>query len=133
MTLEKVKAYLDRRINTDDILKLSDEELTKYFETSKLILNTFYVIDDIQIDDSKALVYGEEMLFLFNSNIDINLFYQYNGLSTFDIGGAVKGTVDYSQRGELIPNLLKAILASLDIPEKMEDPNKRVKNVFTCL
>ena len=79
MTLEKVKAYLDRRINTDDILKLSDEELTKYFETSKLILNTFYVIDDIQIDDSKALVYGEEMLFLFNSNIDINLFYQYNG------------------------------------------------------
>ena len=133
MTLEKIKAYLDRRINTDDILKLSDEELTKYFETSKLILNTFYVIDDIPIEDSKALVYGEEMLFLFNSNIDINLFYQYNGLSTFDIGGAVKGTVDYSQRGELIPNLLKAILASLDIPEKMEDPNKRVKNVFTCL
>ena len=133
MTLEKVKTYLNRRINTDDILKLSDEELTKYFETSKLILNTFYVIDDIQIDDSKALVYGEEMLFLFNSNIDINLFYQYNGLSTFDIGGAVKGTVDYSQRGELIPNLLKAILASLDIPEKMEDPTKRVKNVFTCL
>ena len=70
MTLEKVKTYLNRRINTDDILKLSDEELTKYFETSKLILNTFYVIDDIQIDDSKALVYGEEMLFLFNSNID---------------------------------------------------------------
>lgn len=133
MTIEKVKQYLNRRINTEELLKLDNDKLEKYFNTASLILNTFYVLDSVSVLDSLALIYGEEMLFLFNSNIDLNLFYQYNGLSTFDIGGAVKGTVDYSLKGEYIPAMLKAILASLEVEERIEDPNSKVKCAYTCL
>lgn len=133
MTIEKIKEYLNRRINTDELLKLNNAQLEKYFNTANLILNTFYVMEDVPIEESEALIYGEEMLFLFNANIDLNLFYQYQGLSTFDVGGAIKGTVDYSQKGELIAPMLKAILASLEVEERIEDPNSKVKCGFTCL
>lgn len=133
MTLEKVKQYLKRRINTEELLQLDDSQLEKYFNTASLILNTFYVLDSITVLDSLALIHGEEMLFLFNSNIDLNLFYQYNGLTSFAIEGAVNGTVDYSLKGEFIPAMLKAILASLEVEEKIEDPNSKVKTGFTCV
>jgi hypothetical protein len=74
------------------------------------------------------------MLFLYNSNIDLNLFYQYEGLTSFNIGkGAVQGSVDYKNKGDLLSALVKNMLASLGIEEKIELADSKVKNSFTWL
>lgn len=133
MNLDDTKNYLVTRINSSELLLLSDLELTKYFTTASNLLNTFYKMEDLLDDSILTRVTGEEMLFLFNSNIDLNLFYQYEGLTSFDIGGAIKGAVDYKNVGDLFSTYVKAILESEGIEEKIESPNKKVKNKFTWL
>lgn len=133
MVLSDVKAYLQTRINSSDLLLLSDQELTKYLSTSQNLLGTFYYIENLS-DENLTKVVGEEMLFLFNSNIDLNLFYQYEGLSSFNIGnGAIQGSVDYKNKGDLFSTYVKSILESLGIEEKIEQPNSKVRNGFTWL
>ena len=133
MNLADIKTYLSTRINASDILSLSDAELTKYMSTASNLLSTFYKIEDLTDDSKLALVTGEEMLFLFNSNIDLNLFYQYEGLTSFDVGGAIKGSVDYKNVGDLFSQYVKAFLESEGIEEKIDSPNKKVKHKFTWL
>jgi len=133
MNLADIKTYLSTRINASDILSLSDAELTKYMSTASNLLNVFYKMEDLTDDSKLALVTGEEMLFLFNSNIDLNLFYQYEGLTSFDVGGAIKGSVDYKNVGDLFSQYVKAFLESEGIEEKIDSPNKKVKHRFTWL
>lgn len=134
MTLDDIKTYLSTRINAEGLLSQSDEELNKFMFTSQNLLGTFYYIEEIKEDSDLAKVVGEEMLFLFNSNIDLNLFYQYEGLTSFDVGnGAIKGSVDYKNKGDLFSAYVKAILASLGIEEKIQNPDAKVKNGYTWL
>jgi len=133
MNLDDIKIYLSTRINSSDLLLLSDFELTKYMSTASNLLSTFYKMEDLTDDSKLALVTGEEMLFLFNSNIDLNLFYQYEGLTSFDVGGAIKGSVDYKNVGDLFSQYVKAFLESEGIEEKIDSPNKKVKHRFTWL
>ena len=134
MTLADIKTYLEKRINASEILALPDEELEKYMMTSVNLLDTFFYTEQI-VDPLKfAMIIGEEMIFLFNSNIDLNLFYQYEGLTSFTIGnGAIKGEVDYKNKGDLFSPYVKSILESLGIEEKIETPGSKVKNSFTWL
>jgi len=131
MTLADIKTYLATRINAEDLLALSDDELTKYMNTSYNLLNTFYKLEEITSADDLTKVVSEEMIFLFNADIDLNLFYQYEGLTSFDVGGAIKGSVDYKNKGDLFSPFVKAILAALGIEERIESPNSKVKNGFT--
>lgn len=133
MNLADIKTYLSTRINASDFLSLSDDELTKYMLTASNLLSTFYKMEDLTDDSILSRVTGEEMLFLFNSNIDLNLFYYYEGLTSFDIGGAIKGAVDYKNVGDLFSTYVKAILESEGIEERIDSPNKKVKNKFTWL
>lgn len=133
MVLDDVKAYLSTRINSSDLLLNSDEDLTKYMTTAQNLLNTFYHIENLS-DEDLVKVVGEEMLFLFNSNIDLNLFYQYEGLSSFNVGnGAIQGSVDYKNKGDMFSAYVKSILESLGIEEKIEQPNSKVRNGYTWL
>ena len=133
MVLSDVKAYLQTRINSSELLAQSDTELTKYMGTSQNLLNTYYHIETLS-DENLTKVIGEEMLFLFNSNIDLNLFYQYEGLTSFNIGnGAIQGSVDYNNKGDLFSTYVKALLESLGVEEKIEQPNSKVRNGFTWL
>lgn len=134
MELNDIKIYLATRINTSEILSESDEVLVQYLTTAERILNTFYYIEQISDEKDLIAVVAEEMLFLYNSNIDLNLFYQYEGLTSFNIGkGSVQGSVDYKNKGDLLSAMVKAMLASLGIEEKIEIPDSKVKNGFTWL
>ncbi len=135
MTLTEIKEYLVSRINAYELLELTDEDLSKYMTTAINILDTFYGIGDYELLDSELVpVVAEEMIFLFNSNIDLNLFYQYEGLTSFNIGkGAVQGAVDYKNKGDLFSRYVKAMLERLGISPIVEDPNLKVKNSFTWL
>lgn len=134
MTLADIKTYLDTRINAVQFLELQDEQLSKYMLTSINLLDTFYIMEELKDDVKLAKVVGEEMLFLFNSNIDLNLFYQYEGLTSFQIGnGAVQGSVDYSNKGDLFSPIVKAMLDAFGVEERIESPNARVKSGFTWL
>lgn len=134
MELNDIKIYLATRINTSEILSESDEVLIQYLATAERILNTFYYMEQITEERDLIAVVAEEMLFLYNSNIDLNLFYQYEGLTSFNIGkGAVQGSVDYKNKGDLLSAMVKAMLASLGIEEKIELPDSKVRNGFTWL
>lgn len=134
MELNNIKIYLATRINTSEILSESDEVLIQYLATAERILNTFYYMEQITEERDLIAVVAEEMLFLYNSNIDLNLFYQYEGLTSFNIGkGAVQGSIDYKNKGDLLSAMVKAMLASLGIEEKIELPDSKVKNGFTWL
>lgn len=133
MNLDDIKIYLSTRINSSELLLLSDFELTKYLSTATNLLNTFYKMEDLTDDSKLVLVTGEEMLFLFNSNIDLNLFYQYEGLTSFDVGGAIKGSVDYKNVGDLFSQFVRSFLESEGIEEKIDSPTKKVKHKFTWL
>lgn len=134
MTLADIKAYLEKRINTADFLALPDEELEKYMVTAVNLLDTYFHTEQI-IDQSKfTIIIGEEMVFLFNANIDLNLFYQYEGLTSFNVGkGAVQGSVDFKNKGDLFSPYVKAVLESLGIEEKVTTPGSKVTNSFTWL
>lgn len=133
MVLSDVKAYLQTRINASDLLSESDQNLTKYMATANNLLSTFYHIENLS-DENLSTVVGEEMLFLFNSNIDLNLFYQYEGLTSFNIGnGAIQGSVDYKNKGDFFSAYVKSILESLGIEEKIDQPNSKVRNGYTWL
>lgn len=132
MDLDAIKAYLATRINAEDLLALDNVELTKYMTTSYNLLDTFYKIEDIQHSEDLVKVVSEEMIFLFNANIDLNIFYQYEGLTSFNVGkSAVQGSVDYSNKGDLFSPFVKAILSALGIEERIESPNSKVKTGFT--
>lgn len=134
MDLDAIKTYLATRINSGDLLALSNVELTKYMTTAYNLLDTFYKIEDIKNSEDLVKVVSEEMIFLFNSNIDLNLFYQYEGLTSFNVGkGAVQGSVDYKNKGDLFSPFVKAILSALRIEERIESPNSKVKTGFTWL
>ena len=134
MTLNDIKTYLEKRINTSEFLALSDEELEKYMMTSVNLLDTFYYTDQIKDQLKFAMIIGEEMIFLFNSDIDLNLFYRYEGLTSFRIGeGAIQGSVDFKNKGDLFSPYVKSILESLGIEEKIETPGSKVTNSFTWL
>ncbi len=134
MTLADIKTYLEKRINTSEFLALSDEELEKYMMTAVNLLDTFYYTDQIKDQLKFAMIIGEEMIFLFNSDIDLNLFYRYEGLTSFRIGeGAIQGAVDYKNKGDLFSPYVKSILESLGIEEKIETPGSKVTNSFTWL
>lgn len=134
MNLSDVKEYLIKRINSGELLSLVDCELEKYLFTSYTLLETFYYIEDIKDDDDLAKVVGEEMIFLFNSDIDLNLFYRYEGLTSFKIGdSAIQGTVDYSNKGSLFSPIVRSILDSLGIEEKIQSYDAHVKSGFTWL
>lgn len=131
MVLNDIKVYLLTRINTSEILEETDQELNKYMVTAYNLLNTFYVLDNVS-DEALVKIIGEEMIFLFNSNIDLNLFYQYEGLTSFKVGdNAIQGTVDYKNKGALFSDYVKGILASLGIEERIELPETKVKTGFT--
>lgn len=133
MTLADVKTYLSSRIQTDDFLANSDAFLTKYMNTANMLLGTYYYIEQIKEESDLVKVVGEEMIFLYNADIDLNLFYRYEGLTSFGIGmNAIKGDVDYSNKGDLFSPIVKAILESLGIEEKIEDINRKVKERYTC-
>lgn len=121
MTLNELKTYLSGRIGTSKLLALADTELTKYMNTSQLLLNTYFNFSDISLLDQQVAVVAQEMLFLFNSNIDLNLFYEYNGLQSFNIGGAVQGTVAYNQVGSLFGRIVKGLLQANGITQKVQD------------
>lgn len=134
MTLADIKTYLDTRINAVQFLELQDEQLSKYMLTSINLLDTFYIMEELKDDEKLAKVVGEEMLFLFNSNIDLNLFYQYEGLTSFGIGnGSIQSAVDYSNKGDLFSPIVKAMLDAFGVEERIESPNARVKSGFTWL
>lgn len=119
MDLIGCKTYLATRINASDFLTLSDSELTKYMTTAYNLLDTFYFIDVLS-DENLTKVVSEEMLFLFNANIDLNLFYQYEGLTSFGVGNrAIQGSVDYKNKGDLFSPFVKAILDSLGVEERI--------------
>lgn len=132
MTLADVKTYLSSRIQTDDFLSESDAELTKYMYTADMLLSTFYFMDELEDEQALIKVVGEEMIFLYNADIDLNLFYRYEGLTSFGIGmNAIKGDVDYSNKGDLFSPIVKAMLESLGIEEKIEGINQKVKERYT--
>lgn len=131
MNLTDIKTYLTKRINTEDFLSLSDEELEKYMYTADKLLNTYYKVETIIDEDVYIGILAEEMLFLSKVNIDLNLFYEYNGLTSFNIGGAVQGSVDYSNKGNLFSIFVKASLENLGIEKKTDLPENRTKNIFS--
>lgn len=134
MELDKIKLYLATRINSSEFLAEKDEVLLQYLATAQRILNIFYYMEQIINQNDLIAVIAEQMLFLYNSNIDLNLFYQYEGLTSFNIGkGAVQGSVDYKNKGDLLSALVKNMLASLGIEEKIELADSKVKNSFTWL
>lgn len=134
MSLADIKSYLKARINTDDLLSSSDEDLNRYLNTSEIILNVFFYFDQVKDDLNKVQLLSEEMIFLFNSNIDLNTFYQYEGLSSFAIGeNAIKGTVDYSIVAPLVSPLVRSMMEALGIDERVNLPGQKVKNGFTWL
>lgn len=134
MELDKIKLYLATRINSSEFLAEEDEILLQYLATAQRILNIFYYMEQIINQNDLIAVIAEQMLFLYNSNIDLNLFYQYEGLTSFNIGkGAVQGSVDYKNKGDLLSALVKNMLASLGIEEKIELADSKVKNSFTWL
>ena len=132
MTLADVKTYLSSRIQTSDFLSESDMELTKYMYTADMLLSTFYFMDELEDEQALIKVTGEEMIFLYNADIDLNLFYRYEGLTSFGIGqNAIKGDVDYSNKGDLFSPIVKAMLESLGIEEKIDGINQKVKERYT--
>ena len=134
MNLNDIKTYLSKRINVSDFLELSDEQLQKYMITAANILDVFYYMDQLKDDQKLAAVIAQEMVFLFHANIDLNLFYQYQGLTTFNIGkSAIQGSVDFKNKGDLFSTYVKAMLQSLGIEEKIQLPDSKVKNGFTWL
>lgn len=94
-SLENIKLYLSKRINTEEFLSLGDEELEKYMNTSLYLLNTFYDFSKATEDQVRVPIIAEEMLYLSYSNIDFDLFSNYEGLLNFGVEGAVNGTVAY--------------------------------------
>lgn len=94
-SLENIKLYLSKRINTEEFLSLDDEELEKYMNTSLYLLNTFYDFSKATEEVVRVPIIAEEMLYLSYSNIDFDLFSNYEGLLKFGVEGAVNGTVAY--------------------------------------
>lgn len=130
MSLNDLKTYLSGRIGTSAILSLADSELTKYMNTSEMLLNTYWNFTEISLLDQQVAIVAQEMLFLFNSNIDLNLFYEYNGLQSFNIGGAVQGTVAYNQVGSLFGKIVKGLLEANGISQKIEDADSDLFTSF---
>ena len=133
MELSEVKIYLSTRINSKDLLLLSDSELQKYFDTAYMLLNTFYEVSEYTQEVRLIPVIGEEMLFLYFANIDLNLFYQYEGLKQFSVEGAIAGQVAYDQVGDLFSRVVRGMLQALGIDSRIEDPDAKIKNTYTWL
>lgn len=118
--LEDIKNYLNGRARAEQILKLTDNELEKYVNLALIILETYYKIDELLVPETRNTIIAEETLFVFKNNTDFEKFYEYEGLSQFNIAGAIQGTVS-DDEGKLIPSFVKALLYAAGIDKVQED------------
>lgn len=127
--LEDIKNYLNGRARAEQILKLSDNELEKYVNLALIILETYYKMDELLVPETRNAIIAEETLFVFKNNTDFEKFYEYEGLSQFNIAGAIQGTVS-DDEGKLIPSFVKALLFAAGIDKIQEDIDSDLFTTF---
>ena len=127
--LEDIKNYLNGRARAEQILKLTDKELEKYVNLALTILETYYKIDELLVPETRNTIIAEETLFVFKNNTDFEKFYEYEGLSQFNIAGAIAGTVT-DDEGKLIPSFVKALLYAAGIDKVQEDIDSDLFTTF---
>lgn len=115
--IDKIQQYLNKRARGEALA--ADIQLEKYIQLSKNILKVYYYIDSVAEQDY-IWILAQESLFIYNNNIDLDTFYTYEGLSTFNIAGSIQGTVS-DETGSLLSPFVKAICKSLDIQKKQQD------------
>lgn len=127
MNQEKIRNYLNERYKGDDIL--TNENFDKILFTAYTFIKVYFPIESLD-EDTLSPIVAEEALFISKYDIDFNAYYEYNGLSTFDIAGVVKGTMG-DVRGELFPPIVKGMLEKAGIVIQLNIG--RVKNQYTYL
>lgn len=129
MNKEKIRNYIEKRYNTEEILNLDEESRDSIFFTAFVLLSVFYSIEVVDVDIASQII-AEEAIFLSKFNIDFNAYYQYEGLSSFDIAGAIKGSVEF-RNNELFSPIVKAMLEREGLVQLVS--YSRVKNSYTYL
>ena len=129
MNKEKIRKYLESRYNADKILNLDEETFDKILFTAYSLLSTYYSIKDVEEDIISPII-AEQSIFMSKYDIDFDAYYEYSGLSTFDIGSAVKGTVR-EIKNDLISPIVLAMLEKEGIVNLVA--TGRVKNHYTYL
>jgi hypothetical protein len=129
MNKEKIRKYLESRYNADKILNLDEETFDKILFTAYSLLSTYYSIKDVEEDIISPII-AEQSIFMSKYDIDFDAYYEYSGLSTFDIGSAVKGTVRET-KNDLISPIVLAMLEKEGIVNLVS--TGRVKNHYTYL
>jgi hypothetical protein len=92
-------------------------------------LETYYKIDELLVPETRNTIIAEETLFVFKNNTDFEKFYEYEGLSQFNIAGAIAGTVT-DDEGKLIPSFVKALLYAAGIDKVQEDIDSDLFTTF---
>ena len=92
MSIQKFKTYLSERpyINQD----YSDDELSKILSFSKQIIFLFYNIDE-NFKNSPEFEFPlfEEAIYLLQNDPTSEYLTKYEGLSSFNVAGAISATV----------------------------------------
>lgn len=133
MNFNSIKTYLSGRIGTTEILAETDTVLSAYFNTANNLLTTFYDFSSLESEDIQSAIIAEESIFLYNGNIDLEPYYEYNSLISFNIAGAIQGSVDYNQSKPYFSNYVKGLLEYNGISGIISDPSSDIFQTFASV
>ena len=92
MDINAVKNYLDTLPIVQDIPV--DEELEKFITLAELLLDIYYSItDDFKTKEEYVKIITLETAHLIENTPYEDVYKQYNYLSSFNVAGAISGTV----------------------------------------
>lgn len=119
MNLELIKSKINELPLTQTLP--SDDELNRYINLAEMILGLYYKIDDEfkESEDYITIVALEISHLLANTPWE-DILAQYNYLSSFNVAGAISGTVA-KKYAPYLSDLVKAYLNGLDIQQINSD------------
>lgn len=129
MNKEKIRNYLENRYGSDEVLNLSEDEFQRLIFTAFSFLSVYFPINSFD-EDVVSPIIAEEAIYIKKIDIDFNAYFEYSGLTTFDIAGAIKGTVG-NQYNEYFSPIVKAMLEKEGLTSIISIG--KVKNQFTYL
>lgn len=113
MTIEDIKTKINELPLTQTLP--SDSELNQYMNLAELILNLYYnITDEFKESEDYINIVSLEISHLLANTPWEDVLAQYNYLSSFNVAGAISGTVA-KKYAPYLSLLVKAYLNGLDI------------------